>query len=248
MESVLFVAQMLSFALAVGMTGMAWTIVRQNRRREAARIVLLSNLAFPAGRPADVHDVAAGDDRTFHVDEFRREPMPAPDTLFAEPEPSGSASRRTVALAAVAASLLIVVVASRWLGAGGGAAAHSPADQRTAAMPAAPAVKAAEPHVELLSLQYRTTPTGFHVTGHVRNPGGLPLHDVVAVVHLLDSAGRVLTTVLTPVRGDVLNAGELAAFSAVASNATNVARYRVGFRARGQDVVRHIDLRERTSS
>jgi hypothetical protein len=115
----------------------------------------------------------------------------------------------------------------------------------TVAVTPPPAEVPADPRVELLALNHSITPAAFLVTGRVRNPaGGSPLHEVVAVVHVLDRADRVLMTVRAPVRRTVLNAGEWADFSASASKATNVARYRVEFNARERESIPQIDLRQ----
>ena len=51
MDSLLITTGLTLFALGAAMTWFAWSIVRQNRRREAARVALLSDLAFPDGAP-----------------------------------------------------------------------------------------------------------------------------------------------------------------------------------------------------
>ena len=98
----------------------AWTIVRQNRRREDARVELLSGLAFPDGVPVTA-EVAPIDAFPLHVqlasDEFLSEATTAApaETLFREPEKSGAGSRRMIALAAVCAITVMVVSVSAWL-------------------------------------------------------------------------------------------------------------------------------------
>jgi hypothetical protein len=224
------------------MTLFAWTIVRENRRREAARLELLSGLAFPDGVPvaatAAAFDVMRGNDE-LGADEFLSERPTTSESLFREPAKSGAASRRTIALAAVCAVMVIGVGTFKLFSAT--TTSHTPA-------PAAPAPAASvtrpEARVELLALDHATTPAGLVVTGRLRNPiGGAPLHDVVAVVDILDHAGRVLTTARASIGRGVLNAGEWSDFSVAASKATNVARYRVEFHAREREPVPQIDLR-----
>ena len=252
MESLMFAAGLTSFALAAAMTLFAWNVIRQNGRREAARTSLLSRLAFPGGlSAAAVTDAAADESRVFRIDELRSEPSLAAATLFSEPQRSGAASRRTIALAAVCVALTLVVGTYRWFaGAATSATAQSePVAAATMVSVTPPAQVPADPRVELLSLNHRATPAAFLVTGRVRNPvGGAPLHDVVAVVHVMDGVGRMLMTVRAPIKRPVLNAGEWSEFSAAAANATNVARYRVEFHTRERAVIPHFDLRQQESN
>jgi hypothetical protein len=265
MDSVLIAAGLISFALGAAMILFAWGVVRQNRRREAARMELLTGLAFPDGVPADA---ASGAGRSFppsrealrrdldeptythqfRADEFTSEPSLPAETLFSEPEKSGAASRRTIALAAVAVVMTIGIGTYRWFAGTTASAAPAPAEAAPAAattVAVTPPEAPADPRVELLALDHSVTPAAFLVTGRVRNPaGGAPLHDVVAVVHVLDRTDRVLMTVRTPVKRGALNAGEWSDFSASASRATNVARYRVEFNARERQSIPQIDRRQ----
>src|SRR5687768_4076807 len=229
MESLLFGAGMTSFAAGAAMSLFAWNVVRQNRRREDARVALLSGRAFPGGvRPDAVTDIGADDIRSLPVDEFRSAPPLASGTLFSEPETSGAAPRRSIAIAGVCLVLAIVFGTYRWLirDDAAGTAVSQPVASATMVSVTPPVKAPADPRVELLSLNHRATASAFLVTGRVRNPiGGAPLHDVVAVVHLIDAAGRVLMTVRAPIKGAALNAGEGSEFSATAAKATNVARY-----------------------
>src|SRR5262245_20307203 len=54
MESFLIAAGVTSFVLGAAMILFAWNIVRHNRRRDAARLELLTGLAFPDGVPAEL--------------------------------------------------------------------------------------------------------------------------------------------------------------------------------------------------
>ena len=72
MESFLIAAGVTSFVLGAAMTLFAWNIVRQNRRRDAARLELLTGLAFPDGVPAEL-------DRPFRApDAPERHELPQP--------------------------------------------------------------------------------------------------------------------------------------------------------------------------
>jgi hypothetical protein len=272
MDSLLFVTGLTTFVLGAALSVFAWSIVRQNRRRESARTELLTGLAFPDGVPDAVtgagRSSGAADDGAepprrvsgilgvdeFRGDEFRAEQPLTAEALFSEPEKSGAASRRTIALAAVAVVMTIAVVTFKMVAGTTASAAEAPEPPASAASATTvsvtqPVDKPADPRVELLTLDHSVTPAAFLVTGRVRNPaGGAPLHDVVAVVHVLDRADRVIVTVRVPVKRAVLNAGEWTDFSASASKATNVARYRVEFNARERTSIPQIDLRQAEAS
>ena len=229
MEFWILAAGLTSLALGGAMTLLAANVVQQNHRREVARRALLSRMAFPGGMPAEaVTDPLTDAGELFRVDEFRRKSSVPTETLFSEPQPSGAASRRTAALASVSLAFAIVI---------GATTVSVPSPVQTA------------PHVELLSLTDRATPAAFLVTGQVRNPaGGTPLNDVVAVVEVMDGAGRVLMTVRAPLKRRELSAGEDSEFLATASKATNVARYRVKFQDTARVVIPHVDRRQQPAN
>jgi hypothetical protein len=95
-------------------------------------------------------------------------------------------------------------------------------------------------------MTYRATPAAFVVRGQIRNPAsGVPLHDVIAVVQVIDRAGLVLTTVRAPLTPRALNAGADAEFLATASKVTNVGRYRVTFEDARHVAIPHVDRRQK---
>ena len=159
---------------------------------------LLSGLAFPDGAPVAAE--AAPIDAFAHsrdssrglrrVPRARQSTAARHETLFREPEKSGAASRRTIALAGVC-----VVIGDCRRNVQGGLdhrrapaasrSARSPATVRTAHRPRRPCRSR---RVELLALDHASTPAGLVVTGRVRNPAdAASLHDVVAVVDVLDA-------------------------------------------------------------
>jgi len=269
MDSLLITTGLTLFALGAAMTWFAWSIVRQNRRREAARVALLSDLAFPDGAPvvspaADVDLIAS---RALASDEFPSESATSIERtntigratsidrtsaierattiemLFREPEKSGAASRRTIALAGVCVVMGIAVGTYKVVST---TVAPPAATAATAPAPAPPAT-APEPRVELLALDHASTPAGLVVTGRLRNPAdAASLHDVVAVVDVLDQTGRVLTTARASIGRANLNAGESSDFTVATAKTADVARYRVVFHARERKSVPQIDRRPAT--
>src|SRR5262245_1912600 len=109
MESLLLTTTLTAFASFVVLSLLAWR-AHQTESRDAARVQRLSALAFPEGAPG-------GPDASFHHseldefdgDEFRREVPLHATPLFVEPERSGAASRRAVALAAVCLVMTVMV-------------------------------------------------------------------------------------------------------------------------------------------
>jgi len=228
MELWILAAGLTSLAVGGVMTILAAHVMQQHHRREVARRALLSQMAFPAGAPADaaIADPLIDADAWDRVETSPSESSITTDTLFREPEPSGAASRRTAAVASVSVACAIFAGAYWW-----SATAH------------------VAPRVELLSLTDHATPAAFLVAGQVRNPvGGVPLRDVVAVVEVMDGAGRVLMTVRAPIKERELQAGEYSEFSAAASEVRDVARYRVMFQDAARTLVPHVDRRRQAAN
>jgi hypothetical protein len=251
MESLLFAAGLTTFALGGAMTLFAWSVVRQNRRREVARVELLSALTFPDNARID----SSGPDASFHMDEFeadefRRERPLATSSFFVEPEASGASSRRAIVLAALCLVTTAFVGSYRWFGGTNAAVPSAGASPTTMSASPTPMTAAdQDARIELVALEHNITAAEFLVTGRIRNPiGGTPLHDVVAVVNVKDGTGRSLTTVRAPVTRAVINAGESSDFSAAAADATNVGGYSVRFDARERDTIPQIDRRPAESS
>ncbi|MGE5837551.1 MAG: hypothetical protein ACM4AI_23965 [Acidobacteriota bacterium] len=169
------------------------------------------------------------------------------ERLFREPEKSGAASRRSIALAAVFIVMTILVGTYRWISRPPVLTRPAVTTSVEAEVPA-PAARQ-ESRIELLALDQRNTPAGFIVTGRLRNPaGGAALQNVIAVVDVLDRNGRVLTTASAPIKQAVLGAGEATDFVVAAADAPNVARYRVEFYAKGGEPIPQVDLRRQQVS
>jgi hypothetical protein len=156
----------------------------------------------------------------------------APPTggLFAEPEQRASWGPR-IALAAGAMALLLGV-GFTMLG-------------RDAAVPAAPGAAAAAAPLELLTLRHTAGAGSLTVSGLVQNPrgGGAALRRVAAVVYALDANGEVLATSRAPIDLTTFGPGEESPFVVTVPVGGAVARYRVGFRADGGEVIAHVDRR-----
>ena len=109
MESAILAMGLTSFALGGVMTLLAWNAIRQNRRRDAARTALLSQLAFPGGPPEAVTAAPASAFDLFRADEAPRESPLGTEPLFTKPESLGADSRRTLALGALSMAIAFAI-------------------------------------------------------------------------------------------------------------------------------------------
>lgn len=246
MEPALIVVTLLSLAMAVAMSIIAWRLAREERRRSAARVAALADLAAREAReeaavelraPARPRVAAPVDplDRPLR----RAAPVAAPEPvsnvaieghLFATREPSGTGHRGLVLAAAVV--LVVAVVVS--LGGLGGTRRTS--DPRTAAAPLAP--------LELVSLRHSKNGEALTITGLVQNPGGgRELRNVTVVAFVFDQAGSFVASGRAALEFAHLAPGAGSPFTITIANASAVGRYRIGFRTEDGGVLGHVDRR-----
>jgi hypothetical protein len=253
MDTLLIAVAVLSLAIASAMSLVVLKLLREDRRRSEARIAALLEAArLPeAGHKAPPHD---GSRAGLHAQPRTRgsraglyappragnpapragdlplRTAPATGDLFAEPEQRASWGPR-IALAAGAMALLLGV-GFTMLG-------------RDAAVPAAPGAAAAAAPLELLTLRHTAGAGSLTVSGLVQNPrgGGAALRRVAAVVYALDANGEVLATSRAPIDLTTFGPGEESPFVVTVPVGGAVARYRVGFRADGGEVIAHVDRR-----
>ena len=99
-----------SFALGGVMTLLAWNVIRQNHRRDAARTALLSQLAFPGGLPRELVTAAPADAvDLFRARDVRHEGLVRTEPLFSQPASLGADSRRTLALGALSMGIAFAI-------------------------------------------------------------------------------------------------------------------------------------------
>jgi hypothetical protein len=220
-------------ALSVGL----WALVRERRAREAARVQLLQELAFPGplAQPATPSTADAWDI------EFESERETADGAMFRHDVAPGAPPRRWLAIVGV--SLLMAATVGVY------ALGHRP---RPAALSDAPVVKSpaqaaagvSRVPIELVALQHEMRAGRLVVTGALRNPAGAaPLTNVEAVVDLFDRSDHVLATERTRIDRELLAPGASAAFSVAMPTVAGTARYRVEFRLGGRDALPHVDRR-----
>jgi hypothetical protein len=251
MDTFLVAGSLISLALGAAMALVAWNVIRANQRREAARVQLLSSLAFqdeaplPATTPVLTRVAAidtAGPDEFLSEEDEENEEDPlsttTADTLFSEPPNSGAAARRRNSFAVVAVAVTMVISMYAWV-----QSVSAPSETTAVTVePSAPRPM----RVELLALTHdRKSASTFVVSGRLRNPGdGEPVRDLVAVVEVFDAAGRVLATVRAPLDLPALDPGASSSFSVTAQGVDDVAKYRVEFHGTGDQPIAHVDRRD----
>jgi hypothetical protein len=238
METVLLAVTLLSLAIAIGASSLAWRVMRDERLRSEARIaVLAADLGIEdderplhtsrRAEPAAAVEIRTADD-----------PVVAPaGTLFA-PKVRERSAWRFAAGVGVAALLVAAVIGTLVLTSRG--TPHAPAEPAPAA--AAPAPVPADVPLELLALGHEREADRLTVRGVVRGvaPAQRPL---TAVVALFDREG----TLIGSGRGMVQSGAEAdpageRTFVVTVNSAGNVGRYRISFRS-DDHIVPHVDRR-----
>lgn len=247
MEPTLVAVTLLSLGMASAMSIVAWRLVREERRRSAARVARLAELAARDDRdpraeprlparpnaapPVDPLDRPLRQTPPIEDEPPAAETAPAPGELFAAAAPASGGSRRALVLA-VAAVLVVAVIATivSWGGAPG-LAGRSPAAGRVAPL-------------ELLSLGHTRHDETLTIAGLVQNPkDGRELRNVIAVAFVFDRAGAVIGSGRAALDFSRLTPGAESSFVIRIDRAGNVGRYRIGFRTDDGSVIGHVDRR-----
>ena len=254
MDILLLGITIVSLIVALVMSVTAWRVIRDEKRRSAARVAALSAAADAAPDPFPLE--------AFQPDPFPQAPRrdapvrkapwsPPPAPAPVEPEPvavahatgflgstevvtEGSGQRqRSLAMAAVA---LFVVLSGGlvWMMSGSRATAS--------------AASATTAPLELMSLSHQRQNDKLSISGLVRNPlGGKPVEHLSAVVFLFDRMGTFITSARTNVDFLKLAAGDESPFVVSLDAPATVARYRVSFRT-DDGVLPHIDRRSASAA
>ena len=153
--------------------------------------------------------------------------------LFVTPVRSSNRAARLT----VAAGLAAVSTIAGYLLLSSGAGPVPAAAGATAGAPAAAPL-------ELLSLQHTQQDSGLAVTGLVQNPrSGATLTRVIATAFAFGADGTFLASGRAPIDFTSLAPGAESPFVVQVPVTGAVARYRVGFRSEGGEVIAHVDKR-----
>ena len=214
---ILLVLSILSLVAAVLFALFAWSIVRDDRQRSAARVAALGATALTDETTAVV--IPDGTDaagRPFMVRDSR-----------------GVVAGHPLVKVAVGAAMSVALVV--FIAMSGG---HRDAD-RSASLPALAQQDGA---LELLSMRYERDGDTLSVTGLVRNGGTTAAKDLTAVVFTFDRAGNFVASGRAPLEFVTLAPGDESPFKVTIPNVSEIGRYRVSFRTEA-GVVRHVDRR-----
>lgn len=272
MDIILIAVTLLSLIVAVVMSVIAGRLIRDDRRRSAARVEALAAEADIAEerRAADTDRprarvVPAAADPTWLV----REGMPVVPVVAAPAPPAGlePASPKVRERAPVVSSQDPAPVSDAMFGAVQRAPQRSVKPLAIAAVCGVFALVAAavfftsssaeEPvarpravsdmadtSLELLSLTHARADGEWRIAGTVRNSeSSSEMGNVTVLAFLFDEAGSSVGSGRAQLELPRLGAGETSPFSIVVAPTGPVARYRIGFRGEDGRVIRHFDRR-----
>ena len=223
----LLIVTVTSLLIAAIMSGVAWRLASEERRRSDARVAALS---------AEIHEIDGNVERVLldppqsNSNDLAYNSRPMGNPLFAAPQPRSGARP----LAAFVVGALVV-------GAVGAMAVVVP---RTLTRPSrvVPPAAASLP-LELVALGHERVGDQLTVHGVVRNPpAGTAFNQLTAVVFVVAPDGEYLATGRSAVEAPALQPGREATFAVTVPGAGEVGRYRVSFRT-GDRLVPHLDRR-----
>jgi len=267
METVLLGVTAISLVVALVMSVSAWRLMRDEKRRSAARVAALSIAASAPGLSAD--SVIGFQARPAAAEKPRaRAPWaPAPSAVESQPRPAAvvtpelaefpfqsegavrEVSHSSGFLGATTQAerggsgqrSLAVAAAVLFFGLLGGLVFMMSGPRGTSAAAVGP-----NSPLELVSLRHDRKSAKLAVSGLVRNPAaGKPVERLSAVVFLFDRQGTFVASAKADVDFLKLGAGDESPFVVSLEAPATVARYRVSFRT-DQGVVPHIDRRGAT--
>ena len=245
MDTVLLGITVVSLIVSLVMSVTAWRLMRDDKRRSAARIAALSAGSsdgldqFPESpmveQAVEARVVRAPWKPATPTMPSIPEPTPEPAAMHAsgflgasQVEHDSGGRQRSLAVAAVA--LFVTMSAGlAWMMSG---------PEGTSAIAVGP-----NSPLELVSLSHARQNQKLAVSGLVRNPvSGKPVERLSAVVFLFDRVGTFVTSSRAHVDFLKLGAGDESPFVVSIDAPPTVARYRVSFRT-DDGVVPHIDRR-----
>ncbi|HEY7291631.1 MAG TPA: hypothetical protein VH583_17475 [Vicinamibacterales bacterium] len=232
--SVMVLVSIVSTIVALAASFVAWRVVRDERRRSAARVAVLAEEIRAARRGSDRPSI----DLPLRTESPRAQATEAAPALFAAPQPATAQFGLALAIGAFVVAAVAAAVALLSTG----SPTASAADQNQQP-PAVTETVAATTPLELVALGHERDGDTLSVQGVVRNPaGGAPLRALVAVVSAFDADGASLPAQQAIVSDGSLSPGSESPFTVTLSVSKGVSRYRVSFRSGGR-VMPHVDKR-----
>ena len=226
MQFALGTVTLLALLMTIAMGVVTWRLVREERRRSAARLAALAAELKARGiepRPADPHDT---------------EPTP-PAGLFEHPLDSTRGWMRRLTGVGVAGALLAVLVSVAVLAVSGGGAGRDAGDDGPRENERVP--------VELLTLAHERQDGMLAIWGTVRNPEeGLDEPQLSVLAMAFDDDGAMVASGRTQLEAKMLPAGAESSFS-ISLPAEQASRYRISF-LDDETTVPHLDRRGTTTA
>ena len=230
----LLVLSVISLCAAAVVAVLAWSIVRDDRQRSAARVASLASTALDTSatvvaiQEQPEHSLhAAGIDSTLH-DQGDRTP-----SVISAARPAAVQGHPLVKVAvgiAMSVALIVFIAMS--------------GDRQQDRGPAPTTVAAVQQDsaLELLSMRHERDGDTLAITGLVRNPGAAAARGIIAVVFAFDHGGNFVASGRAPLDFVTLAPGDESPFHVTIPHVSDVGRYRVSFRTES-GVVRHVDRR-----
>ena len=226
----LLVLSVISLVAAAVVAALAWSIVREDRRRSGARVAALASTALDETATAvavDGRDGRFEEVEPWHVASEERAP-----SLISSSRPSAVQGHPLVKVAVGVAMSLALIVFIAMSG-----------ERRDEATTTPTTVAARQDgSLELLSMRHEREGDTLSVTGLVRNPSGAAARGIIAVVFAFDHAGNFVASGRAPLDFVTLAPGDESPFRVTIPHVDDVGRYRVSFRTES-GVVRHVDRR-----
>jgi hypothetical protein len=221
----LIAVTVLSLAVAIVMTVVAWRLAREEQRRSDARVSALA---------ADLYD----DDNPTPV---RVSDLFDPD---ARPRTRGSLVKALgIGVVVVGTLITLVVVSSSGPASRPGSSVLSAAGSAQHTQRTPPI--AATPPLELTALGHDRDRNELSVRGIVRNPeGAATVGPLMVMVSVFNRQGDLVASGKAPIERTSLSAGVESRFVVRISDASDVYRYRVSFAVDNRTVA-HVDRRDR---
>ena len=250
MDTALVGITVIAVVLAATMTGIAMRLLREERRRSAARVAALSaELAGAGGAdfPLREHDVASAAEPARRSDRVREARVPPSRTIEApvlaqELSVSSTSGTGMFVSATRKAGLPRPAIAVGAIGIAIAVAGSALLTSKTEE----PAPLAASAPLELLSLRHSRQADTLTITGFVRNPdGAAAMNDVTAVAFLFDRDGGFLASGRGALDFRTLSPGDESPFVITIPVTGSVGRYRVSFRGVSGAMAPHVDRRAR---
>lgn len=274
MDAVLLIVTLVSLTMALTMAGFTWRLVRQERRRSAARVAALAEeLAKPGDRPSATEAAPRPATRPAPVERQASPPLvraaalpresprrveravePAGDVLFRgvggrrEPDADDSPAGMFAATGRRGSRLRPIAA---MLGAGlvlsglvGLGLVAFDGGAGPDAGGAAGSVLPSAP-LELLALHHERKGDTLVISGLVRNPAtGATVARVDAVAFLFDRTGSFVASGRAPLDFTTLEPGDESPFAITVAAPRTVSRYRGSFRGADGAVAAHVDRRQ----